>query len=69
MGTLTVNNLRRYFHPKPLFLRIMKVDKFRKEEDNCCSPEHYDIPVRMRSNGGERRGRTYCESIEGCDKL
>jgi len=46
---LTVNNLRRYFHPKPLFLGIMKVDKLCKEEDDRCPPEHYGIPVRPRS--------------------
>ena len=49
MGTLTVNNLRRHFHPESLFLGVMKVDKLRKEEDNCCSPEHYGVPVRLGS--------------------
>jgi hypothetical protein len=49
VGTLTVNNLGRYFHPKSLFLGIMEVDKLGKEEDDRCSPEHYNLPVRPRS--------------------
>ena len=49
MGTLTVNNLGRYFHPKSLLLCIVEVDKLCKEEDNRCSPEYYNTLVRLRS--------------------
>jgi len=48
VGTLTVNNLGRYFHPKSLFFGVMEVDEFCKEEDDCCSPEHYGILIRLR---------------------
>ena len=47
---LTVNNLGRYLHPESLFLGVMEVDKLRKEEDDRCSPKHYDIPIGLRNN-------------------
>lgn len=47
MDTLTVNNLGRHLHPKPLFLGIMEVDELREEENNRRSPKHYEIPVRL----------------------
>lgn len=31
VGTPTINNLGRYFHPEPLSVRIMKVDDLREE--------------------------------------
>lgn len=40
VSTLTVNNLGRYLDPESLFLGIMKVDEFRKEEHDRCSPEY-----------------------------
>lgn len=48
VDTLTINDLRRDFHPKPLFFGVMEVDELREEENNRCSPKHYDIQVRGR---------------------
>ena len=67
-GTLTVNNLGRYFYPEPLFFGIMKVDNLRKEENDCRSPEHCDITVRL-ERSEERKERTHCKTIEGRNKL
>ena len=47
VGTLTVDNLGRYFDPKSLFFGIVEVDKLRKEEHNRCSPKHCNSPVRL----------------------
>lgn len=47
MDTLTINNLGRYLNPESLFFGIMEVDELCKEENNRCSPEHCDRPVRL----------------------
>lgn len=50
---LTVFNLGRYFNPKPLFLRIVEVDKLCKEENDCCSPEHCGRRITSRRFEGD----------------
>lgn len=69
VDTLTVFNLGRYFNPKSLFLRVVKVDELGEEENNRCSPEHCDGYVIPRNLWGQKEGPTYCKAVEGRDKL